>query len=124
MQGEIPQEQWKTYLEEFSKRNAGRTANLQVLSDELGIQDEAETLPFEGISLETKGSLASSVEVMLGGSGAADDRIITHTITEVRRVLPKIGPDGREEALEIESGDGTKAILLFKSLPELAEAAS
>jgi hypothetical protein len=80
-------------------------------------------LPFEGITYETKGSLASSVEIMLGGMGAADDRNLTHTIEEVRLIVPKIGPDGREEALEIEGGDGAKTILLFKSLPEIAKAA-
>jgi hypothetical protein len=38
--------------------------------------------------------------------------------------VPKVGTDGREEALEIEAEDGTKIILVFKALPELAEAAS
>jgi hypothetical protein len=124
MQGEIPKEQWQVYLEDFSKRNAGRTADLQVLSEELGTQDEAETLPFEGITLETKGSAASSVEIMLGGAGAADDRNLTHTIPDVRLIVPKVGPDGREEALEIEGADGAKTILVFKALPEIAKAAS
>ncbi len=32
MQGEIQQEQWQAYREDFSKRNFGRTADLQVLS--------------------------------------------------------------------------------------------
>jgi hypothetical protein len=124
MKGEIPQEQWQAYLDDFSKRNLGRTADLQVLSEELGTQEEAEMVPFEGITLETKGSLASSVEIMLGGKGAADDRNLTHTVTDVRRILPKIGADGREDALEIEAGDGAKIILVFKALPELAKGAS
>jgi hypothetical protein len=121
MQGEIQQEQWQAYLDDFSKRNSGRLADLQVLSDELGTEREAELLPFEGITLETKGSLAASVEIMLGGTGSADGRNLTHTITQVRRIVPKTGVDGREDALEIESEDGAKTILIFKTPPELSE---
>lgn len=124
MQGEIQQEQWQAYLDDFSKRNSGRMADLQIISEEVGTQREAEMLTFEGITLETKGSLASSVEIMLGSGGSADDRNLTHTITQVRRIVPKIGADGREDALEIEAGDGANIILVFKALPELAEAAS
>ena len=124
MKGEIQQEQWQAYLDDFSKRNSGRMADLQVLSEELGTQEEAALMPFEGITLETKGSLASSVEIMLGGRGSTDDRNLTHTITEVRHLVPKTGLDGRQEALEIEAGDGAKTILVFKSLPELSESAS
>jgi Family of unknown function (DUF5335) len=119
MQGEIQQQQWKTYLEEFSKRNLGRTVDLQVLSEEIGTQEEAEMLPFEGITLETKGPHASSVEIMLGGQSTADDRNLTHLVSQVRRIVPKTGADGREEALEIEAADGAKTILIFKTLPEL-----
>lgn len=76
-------------------------------------------LPFEGITLETKGSLAASVEIMLGGTGPADSRNLTHTVTQVRRIVPKIGADEREDALEIEAKDGAKTILIFRTSPEL-----
>ena len=123
MQGEIQQEQWQAYLDDFSKRNSGRTADLQILSEELGTQEEAKMLPFNGIALDTKGSLASSVEIILGGAGSADKRNLTHTVTRIRRIVPKTGGDGREEALEIEARDGAKTILIFKTLPELPERA-
>jgi len=121
MQGEIQQEQWQAYLDGFSKRNSGRMADLQILSDELGTQEEAEMLPFEGITLDTKGFLASSVEIMLGGTGSADKRNLTHTVTRIRRIVPKTGRDGREEALEIEARDGAKTILIFKTPLKLPE---
>ena len=121
MQGDIQQEQWEAYLDSFSKRNSGRMADLQILSDELGTQEEAKMLPFEDITVETKGSLASSVEIMLGGTGPADKRNLTHTVTQVRRIVPKTGVDGREDALEIEARDGAKTILIFKTVPQLQE---
>jgi uncharacterized protein DUF5335 len=123
MHGEIQQEEWQAYLESFSKRNSGRMADLQILSDELGTQEEAEMLPFEGITLETKGFLASSVEIMLGGTGPADKRNLTHTVTRVRRIVPKTGGDGHDDALEIEARDGAKTILIFKTPLELSEKA-
>jgi hypothetical protein len=124
MQGEIQPEQWHTYLDEFSKRNGGRMAGLEVISEEIGTQQEAELLRFEGITLETKGSLATSVEIMLGTSGAVDNRNLTHTIKQVRRIVPKSGADGREDALEIEAADGAKTILIFKAVAELTASAS
>jgi len=99
-------------------------ASLQVLSEELGTQEEAEMLPFEGVTLETKGSTAASVEIMLGGRGAGDDRNLTHTVSQVRSIVLKRGADGREDALEIEAGDGAKVILVFKALVELPATAS
>ena len=123
MQGEIQQEQWQAYLDGFSTRNSGRMADLQILSEELGTQTEAEMLPFEGITLETKGFLASSVEIMLGGTASADNRNLTHTVTKVQRIVPKIGSDGRDDALEIEARDGAKTILIFNVPLELAETA-
>jgi len=123
MYGEILRQEWPAYLNGFSKRNSGRVVDLQLLSEELGTQNEAEKFTFHGITLETKGALAHSVEIMLGGSGT-DHRHLTHTVNEVRRIVPKAGADGREDALEIEATDGAKIILVFKSLPELPITAS
>lgn len=119
MEGEIDRDKWQTYLAEFSKRNAGRPVRLEVMSEELGAQPEAEKLPLEGITFESKGSLDSSVEIMLGRSAAAVDRHITHTISNVERIIPKLGTDGREDALDIESSDGTRTILVFETMVAL-----
>jgi hypothetical protein len=37
--------------------------------------------------------------------------------------VPKTGLDGRDDALEIEAGDGAKIILIFKAPPQLPEKA-
>ena len=124
MQDGIKRDRWQDYLDEFSKRNRGRASRVEVLSEDLGAQEAAEMLPFEGISFESRGSAAPAVEIMLGGTGAADSRHLTHTITEARRIAPKLGADGREDALEIEARDGTRTILVFETLPALPEATS
>lgn len=122
MQGQISTDDWQTYLNDFNRRNAGRTARLEVLSENLGVQgDEVEKLPLHGITLDKRSSLSSDVEIMLGGGGAADMRHLTHSVPRVRRIVAKFGPDAREDALEIESEDGARTLLIFETLPELPE---
>jgi hypothetical protein len=121
MQGEIERDEWREYLDGFGKRNGGRAAHVEVISIDLGAQELAEKLPLEGVTFEDKGSLAPSVEILLGTTAT---RHLTHTLTGVQRIVPKVGADGREDALEIESADGTKTIILFETLPALPETAA
>ncbi len=121
MQGQIRTDDWQKYLNDFSRRNAGRTARLEVLSENLGVQGAGvEKLPLQGITLD-KSSPTSSLEIMLGAGGAADMRRLTHTVPQVRRIVAKFGPDAREDALEIESEDGARTLLVFETLHELPE---
>ena len=122
MHGQIRTDDWQKYLNDFSRRNAGRTARLEVLSEDLGAQgNDVEKLPLQGITLDKRSSLTSSLEIMLGGGGADDLRHLTHTVPRVRRIVAKFGPDAREDALEIESEDGARTLLIFETLPELQE---
>jgi uncharacterized protein DUF5335 len=121
MPGFIERNQWKTFLDEFSKRNQLRATRLEVLGD-LGAQEEEQFLPFVGISLESKGNAAGSVEIILGGETAADERHLTHLISNVERIAPLIGPTGLEEGIGIEDEEGGKTLLRFESLPELEAA--
>lgn len=119
MEGEIERENWQRYLDEFSKRNAGRATRLEVISESMGTQPEAERLPLEGITFESKGPSESNIEIMLGNTGAADVRHLSHTIINVQRILSKEGTDGREDALEIDGGDGARTIIVFETLAAL-----
>ena len=122
MLGQIRTDDWQKYLNDFSSRNAGRTARLEMLSESLGVQGtDVERLPLQGITLDKKSGRTSGLEIMLGGGGAADMRHLTHTVPEVRRIVAKFGPDAREDALEIESEDGARTILVFETLLELPE---
>src|ERR1700704_3093572 len=121
MPGFIEQDQWKSFLDEFSKRNQLRTTRLEVVS-ELGDQQEEEYLPLLGVSLETKGSAAGSVEIILGGETAADERHVEHIVNKVQRIAPLIGLTGLEDGLGLEDQEGGKTLLLFERLPELPEA--
>jgi hypothetical protein len=121
MSGFIEQDQWKSFLDEFSKRNKSRATRLEVVS-ELGDQQEEEYLPLLGVSLESKGSAAGSVEIFLGGETAADERHVEHIVNNVQRIAPLIGLTGLEDGLGLEDQEGGKTLLLFERLPELPEA--
>jgi hypothetical protein len=103
MQGEIERNQWKTFLDEFSRRNRLRPTSLEVIGEEIGAQQEETHLPFTSISFETKGTASGSVEIILGGESAADLRRLTHTVTGVKRIMPLIGAGVIEDGLGFES---------------------
>lgn len=111
---QIKRNNWKDYLNEFSRRNRTRPARLEILSDETGANEQAEHLPLVGISYEEKGSDAGDALVTLGGEGAADDRHLTHLVSQVASITASTGEDSREDALEITGADGTKTILAFE----------
>ena len=123
MPGFIEENQWKSFLDEFTKRNQFRATRMEIVSD-AGAQEEERLLPLVGVSLEPKGLAAGSVEVVLGGETAKDPRHVDHLITNVLRIAPLIGADGLEGGLGFEDEHGTKTLLTFEKLPEITEKAS
>jgi len=123
MPGFIERNKWKSFLDEFSKRNQLRPTRLEVVG-EIGAQEEERFLPLVGVSFDLKGGAAGSVEITLGGETAADPRHLTHTISNVQQIAPLIGAAGLEEGVGIEDKEGTKTLLLFETLPELPETTS
>ena len=123
MAGFIERDEWKTFLDEFSKRNESRATRLDIIG-EFGAQEEEDYLPLLGVSLEGKGSEAGSVEIILGGKTAADERHVEHTIHNVERIAPIVGTSGLEDGVGFEDREGGKTLLLFEQLLELPAASS
>ena len=117
MAGFIERDHWKSFLTEFSTRNQLRPTRLEEVGS-LGDQEEETYLPLLGISLETKGSRAGSVIVMLGGESAKEQRHADHIVEDVQRITPLVGIKGLEDGLGFETSEG-KTLLLFAQLPEL-----
>jgi len=124
MKGEIARDQWKTFLDEFSKRNQLRPTRLEVIGQEIGAQEEEELLPFLGISFERKGTAAGSIEILMGGETAREPRQLTHTIFNAQRIVPIVGIVALEDGLGIEDKDGVKTLLRFEALPEIPDTTS
>lgn len=123
MPGFIEQKQWKTFLDDFTKRNQFRATRLEIVG-EIGDQEEEKYLPLVGVSFEPKGSDAGSVVVILGGETAKEQRHIEHLITKVQRIAPLIGQTALEDGLGFEDQDGGKTLLIFEKLPEIPEKTS
>ncbi len=124
MKGEIARDQWKTFLDEFSKRNQLRPTRLEVIGQEIGAQEEEELLPFLGISFERKGTAAGSIEILMGGETAREPRQLTHTVFNAQRIVPIVGIAALEDGLGIEDKDGVKTLLRFEALPEIPDTTS
>jgi hypothetical protein len=113
MKNNIDRDAWAPYLNKFTKRNESRPTWLQVFG-EAGAQSEEQGLPLIGISLEEKGADAPRVQIMLGGHDAIESRHLTHMINEVEWVIPQVGDDGRDEAIEFVDKHGEASLLIFK----------
>ena len=117
MAGFIEQNRWQSFLDDFSKRNQSRATRLEVLGEEVGAEEEEDFLPLVGVSLETKGSEAGGVVVILGGE---EQRHVERHIENVRRITSLVGDtSGVEEGVGFEDGAGDKTLLLLEQLPEL-----
>jgi hypothetical protein len=104
---DIGKDQWRTFLDEFTRENRGAHARLEVLDADVGYQVETENRPFDGISADTKDG-EDAVWITLG-SGPKDH--LTHGIHKVTaiRVRPPVGESGA--ALELVAQDGTTTLL-------------
>jgi uncharacterized protein DUF5335 len=123
MPGFIEPERWKSFLDEFTKRNQFRATRLEVVG-EIGAQEQEEYVPLVGVTFEQKGTAAGGVEIVLGGETAKEKRRVEHLITKVERIAPLIGPDGLEAGLGFEDQEGSKTLLTFERLPEIPEKTS
>jgi len=116
---EIPREAWAQRLNEFTAIHEGWLVSLEVLAPEIGAQPEIRNLPLLGVSadrIDQDGTIAVSV------AGSATEHL-THIIHAVTRIYVARTDDGADAALQIESADGTRAILRFRAavLPELVD---
>ena len=119
MKENLEREAWAGYLSKFSKRNESRPTWLQVFG-EAGAQSEEQGLPLAGISFEDKGVDAPRVQIMLGGQDAVESRHLTHMISNLERVTPQVGTDGRDDAIEFVDRQGEASLLIFKHRARMA----
>jgi hypothetical protein len=114
---QIPRAEWFPFFEGFNRRHEDWLATVRVLSPTLGAQVEAQDLPFEGIVADPQGT---SLSLHLGKSSESH---VEHPVERPIQVWLELTDDGAESALEIESENGLKTILQFRSamLPEMVD---
>jgi hypothetical protein len=105
---EIPRDDWAGFAEQFSRQYGGATATLEALGSDSGDQYAAENLPFVGMTLESKGSDAGALTLMLGTEGPDH---LERLITAPQSLRVHTNPSTGETTLEIEASEEPKLLL-------------
>ena len=105
----IPPEQWRTKLNTLSQSFEGWLVSLDVIAQPAGpLLREFRKIPLLGITAEPEGPIVISVAEVTGEH-------VTHIIRSPTRVALDKTDSGASAALEIESADGMKAVLRFRT---------
>jgi hypothetical protein len=107
---DIPHDQWHSFLDDFSRRHAGECVTIEALEGKNGRHALASNVRLVGITDDPKNSEGEMIEVMAGDS---PDSQTNHEVRSPRAVRVACGDDGREMAVEIESGSMPTTLVLF-----------
>ena len=118
MTTEIPREEWRRFLDEFSRRHAGWLVTIEVNDPREGRSELARDVPLSGVSAELHGR-APEIESLAGPRG----REINPRIAAPSRLTLSRTPGGADEGVEMESADGTRTLVRFRTpaLPETVD---
>jgi len=108
MTREIVQNDWEAFFDHFSRQHENWLVRLDVLGAEIGAQHEVVESPLIGVS--TGAPTARTVYVHAGRGSEH----VTHTVPHVAHVRLEQSAEGTAVALQIESTDGTTALLQFR----------
>lgn len=109
---QVPRAEWFRFFQGFSKRHEDWLVTVRVVGPDLGSQPESSGLPLEGIVADPAGRGPISIHL-----GRLREQHVEHEVPDPKQVWVELSDDGAEKALDIESRDGTKTILQFRSSP-------
>ena len=109
---QVPRAEWPGFFREFSRSHENESVTVRIVSPSLGSQVESQGLPLEGIVADAGGHGRVSINL-----GRSPEQNVEHEVPEPRQVWVKVSAAGDEEALEIESEDGTKTIVELRAAP-------
>jgi nucleotide-binding universal stress UspA family protein len=104
----VPRRDWAAALNEFSGRNVGCEASLEIDDPELGAQTQDTGYPFVGATFDRNDA---RVEIMLGELGAGK-RHVTRSIGDVTSIDILRSPNGRDAMLRVAHGGGQTLLTL------------
>ena len=106
---QVPRAEWFNFFRGFSERHADSPATVRILSPRFGCQVEARDLPLEGIVAGRVSGAPISIHM-----GREAERHLEHEVEHPIQVWVELAGDGAEDALDIESDDGTKTLVIFR----------
>ncbi len=105
----VPRAEWFDFFGEFTRQHARWVTTLWILGPRIGAQVEARDLPLEGIVADP---LAPSISIYLGGMPGKN---VEHPVAAPISVWLQMTDEGAPAAVGINSADGTKTLLEFRS---------
>jgi hypothetical protein len=105
---EIPRDGWNKFFTRFNHDHDMQLVAVEILGRDIGAQTEGRSLLLGGISAgnETSDSLVMMFDTL-------DGEHVTHMVDKPVHVWLQRAPDDSDEALQIESADGTKTLVRF-----------
>lgn len=105
---EIPREDWNSFFSRFSNDHETQLVAVEVMGREIGAQVEGRTLLLSGIS--SADDAGQSLALMFD---SINGEHLTHMVNKPTHIWVQQAADNTDEALEIESADGTKTLVRF-----------
>lgn len=105
----VPETEWAQRLNDFTRRNAGRRARLEVDDPEYGSQSQHAGYPFQGAAWDHHDR---RVEIMMGEHEST--RHFTRGLSDVRSVDILQDSQGRDTVLRIAHGSGQTILTLVR----------
>jgi hypothetical protein len=109
---QIPQDKWNEYLEGFSAHNQTRNVNVDIESNDLGVQRLIDRKPLIGVEPDIKAESEQAIVIVAGDPQGGRPAALTHEVFNPQSIWVKQDDEGTVEALDIESEDG-RTILQF-----------
>jgi hypothetical protein len=107
LRAERPPVEWRDFLEQMTREHEGDEVTIEVLSPEIGDQEEAEKLAFSYLEYDHKDDV---VIVAVGGRDARYP-VLRHLINHPRKILVDPPRPDAGRAVDIEDGEGTHTIV-------------
>jgi len=107
----IDRSRWVSTMQAFTERNASRRTLIELNDAEANLQDrEIELqLPLRGVAYDPRDD---SIEIMVGSLEGTDNHL-THIVRSPTGIDLVTRPDGRDDALWIEQGNGGTRLTLL-----------
>jgi hypothetical protein len=109
----IPKDQWIAFLADFTRRNRGAHARLEVLGGDAGYQVETEDRPFDGVAADVK----DAENTIWFSFGSTPSEHLAHGVHGAVKLYAIPASNSSGEVFAAEAGDGSKTVL-YLSKPE------
>lgn len=103
---EIPRDSWDTFFARFSEDHETQLVAVEVMGSEIGAQIEGQSLLLSGIS-----PASTNNEALALTFDSVSGEHLTHLVNRPTHVWLQRAADNTDEALEIESADGTRTLV-------------